>query len=258
MSTKLLENIKNYWNARPCNVRHSKKEIGTKEYFDEVEQRRYYNEPHNYEFAEFHRWKNLRVLEIGCGIGTDAVNFARADAHYTGLDISEVSIELARKRFEVYNLPGRFIACNAESIDSVLDPNEKFDLIYSFGVIHHSPDPVAIINNLPKYMNSGSTAKVMLYAKDSWKNILIRGGLEQPEAQANCPQALTYTVDEVKSMFSAFSQVDVTQDFIFKYNTAHYINKEYVVEPWFEAMPPEMFKLLEKHLGWHLLINATL
>ena len=258
MSIELLENIKNYWNARPCNVRHSKKEIGTKEYFDEVEQRRYYNEPHNYAFAEFHRWKNLRVLEIGCGIGTDAVNFARAGAHYTGLDISEASIELAKKRFDVYNLSGRFITCNAESIDSVLDPSEKFDLIYSFGVIHHSPDPVAIINNLPKYLNPGSTAKVMLYAKNSWKNILIEGGLEQPEAQSNCPQALTYTIDEVKSMFSAFSRVDVAQDFIFKYNTEHYIRKEYVVEPWFEAMPPEMFKLLEKKLGWHLLINATL
>lgn len=258
MSTELLENIKTYWNNRPCNIRHSNQPIGTVEYFDEVERRRYFNEPHNYKFAEFDRWKGCKVLEIGCGIGTDAVNFARAGADYTGLDISGESIALAKRRFEVYDLVGRFIECNAESIDSVLNSNEKFDLIYSYGVIHHSPHPPEIIANLPKYMKSGSTAKVMLYAKNSWKNILISGGLEQPEAQSNCPQAMMYTVDEVKTLFSKFSTVDVVQDFIFKYNTEKYIKKEYMVEPWFEAMPDEMFKLFEKNLGWHLLINATL
>lgn len=258
MKTDLLEAIKDYWNTRPCNIRHSNKQLGTKEYFDEVERRRYFNEPHNFKFAEFHRWKNLRVLEIGCGIGTDAVNFARAGADYTGIDISEQSIELAKKRFDVYGLRGKFIRCNAESIDTVLNSNEKFDLIYSYGVIHHSPQPQAIVDILPNFLKKDSTVKVMLYAKNSWKNILINGGLEQPEAQSNCPQAITYTVDEVKHMFRTFSEVEVIQDFIFKYNTEKYINKEYVVEPWFKSMPDEMFKLLEKNLGWHLLINAKL
>jgi SAM-dependent methyltransferase len=260
MSNELLSNIKDYWNRRPCNIRHSNKELGSKEYFDEVEHCRYCNEPHNYRFAEFHKWKNLKVLEIGCGIGTDAVNFARAGADYTGLDISNESISLAKRRFEVYNLNGRFIECNAETIENVLRQDEKFDLIYSFGVIHHSPNPEKIISDLPKYMHENSVAKVMLYAKNSWKNILINAGLEQPEAQSNCPQAMTYTVDEVRRIFScaSFSHVDVEQDFIFKYNTAKYIEKEYVVEPWFEAMPENMFKLIEKQLGWHLLINAKL
>lgn len=258
MTTEILENIKNYWDARPCNIRHSNKELGSKEYFDEVEQRRYFNEPHNYSFAEFPRWKNLRVLEIGCGIGTDAVNFARAGAIYTGLDLSDASIELAKRRFDVYGLRGRFLTCNAESIDNVLNQYEKFDLIYSYGVIHHSPNPQAIINSLPKYMHAHSVAKIMLYAKHSWKNILIQGGLEQPEAQSNCPQAMTYTIDEVQKMFRAFSSIEVEQDFIFKYNTEKYIKKEYEVEPWFATMSPEMFKLMERSLGWHLLINAKL
>ena len=260
MSSELLNSIKDYWNRRPCNIRHSDKLLGSKEYFNEVEQRRYFNEPHNYEFAEFQRWKNLKVLEIGCGIGTDAVNFARAGANYTGIDISGESISLAKHRFAIFDLPGRFIECNAESIDKVLNNGEKFDLIYSFGVIHHSPDPEKIIMNLPKYMNEKSVAKIMLYAKNSWKNALINSGIEQPEAQSNCPQAMTYTIDEVKDIFTkaSFSSVDVKQDFIFKYNTEKYIKKEYVVEPWFKAMPDDMFKLLEKQLGWHLLINAKL
>ena len=96
-----IDQVRDYWNNRPCNIRHSTSPIGTKDYFDEVEARRYANEPHNYTFPEFERWRGLRVLEVGCGIGTDAVNFARNGAIYTGVDLSAESIKLARQRFEV-------------------------------------------------------------------------------------------------------------------------------------------------------------
>ena len=101
---QLLEQVRNYWNNRPCNIRHSQSPVGTKEYFDEVEARRYANEPHNYTFPEFDRWKGKRVLEIGCGIGTDAINFARAGANYTGVDLSSESVKIAKQRFDVFGL----------------------------------------------------------------------------------------------------------------------------------------------------------
>ena len=75
-SQPTVRDVQDYWNRRPCNVRHSKLEVGTRAYFDEVEERKYFVEPHIPEFAQFSRWKGKRVLEIGCGIGTDAVNFA--------------------------------------------------------------------------------------------------------------------------------------------------------------------------------------
>ena len=100
MDNQLLDQVRNYWNTRPCNIRHSQSESGTLDFFQEVESRRYANEPHNYTFPEFERWKGLRVLEIGCGIGTDATNFARHGAVYTGVDLSAASIELAKKDFK--------------------------------------------------------------------------------------------------------------------------------------------------------------
>ena len=88
--------VRDYWNARPCNIRHSTATIGTKEYFDQVEARKYFVEYHIPDFADFRRWHGKRVLEIGCGIGTDTINFARAGAEVTTVDLSDKSMELAR------------------------------------------------------------------------------------------------------------------------------------------------------------------
>ena len=254
----LLEEVRDYWDRRPCNIRHSTSPIGTREYFDEVEARRYRNEPHNYTFPEFSRWTGKNVLEVGCGIGTDAVNFARHGANYTGVDLSANSIELAKQRFDVYGLTGKFVACDAEKLDEVFTQGEKFDLIYSFGVIHHAPTPQNIVNCLPSLLSKGGEIRCMLYAKNSWKNILIESGWDQPEAQDNCPQAITYTHEEARTMFrqAGFSDVTVEQDFIFPWNIEHYVKYQYVKQPWFEAMPAELFRIMERALGWHLLITA--
>ena len=101
-----IETVAEYWNRRPCNLRHSPREIGSREYFDEVEERKYFVEPHIPAFADFPRWRGKRVLEIGCGIGTDAVSFARAGADYTGIELSEASLALARRRFALFGLRG--------------------------------------------------------------------------------------------------------------------------------------------------------
>src|SRR5688500_9343471 len=93
-----IGDVRSYWDARPCNLRHSTAEVGTREYFDEVERRKYFVEPHIPPFAGFELWRGKKVLEIGCGLGTDAVNFARHGAHYTGVELSAASLELARKR----------------------------------------------------------------------------------------------------------------------------------------------------------------
>ena len=251
-----IDDVRTYWDDRPCNVRHSEKEVGTQEYFDEVERKRYTAEPHIPSFAGFSDTNGKKVLEVGCGMATEGINFARAGSTYTGTDLSIESHDLAKKRFKVYNERGNFYHGNAEELSSFV-PVETYDLIYSFGVIHHSPHPEKIISEIKKYMNKDSTLKIMLYATDSWKNYMIEAGHDQPEAQYGCPIANTYTNDEVRELLDGFD-VTIEQYHIFPYQIEPYKRGEFVKQPWFEAMPDEIFEVLKKNLGWHLLITAKL
>jgi len=254
-----LKEVQDFWNARPCNLRHSNAPVGTKQYFDEVEERKYFVEPHIPAFADFTSWSGKRVLEIGCGMGTDATNFARNGAIYTGVELSSESLNLAKQRFEVFGLSGRFIEGNAEEIDQLLK-GETFDLIYSFGVLHHTPSLGNALKGIHSLMHSNSVFRMMVYAENSWKSAMIAAGLDQPEAQYGCPIANTYTDHEITENLngSGFSLVTIEQDHIFPYIVEEYKNYNYVRESWFQTMPQEVFKALEKKLGWHLLVTARI
>ena len=255
--TVTIEEVKKFWNDRPCTIKHSSKELGTMEYFDEVELKKFRAEPHILKFTEFSQWKNKKVLEVGCGLGTVGINFALNGADYTGVELSKESLEIAKKRFEVYNQSGKFYLGNAEELSSFV-PIETYDLIYSFGVIHHSPHPEKIVSQIKKYMNENSVLKIMLYAKDSWKNYMIDAGLDQPEAQYGCPIANTYTKQDVVELLDEYEVLSIEQDHIFPYQVEPYKLGEYIKQPWFDVMPTEMFETLEKNIGWHLLITAKL
>ena len=267
-----IQEVKDYWNARPCNIRHSTAEIGTEEYFNQVEARKYFVEPHIPGFAEFERWRGKRVLEVGCGIGTDTINFARAGANVTAVDLSAESLKVARKRASIFGLSDRIEFCeaNAERLSEFVRP-EAYDLVYSFGVIHHSPRPENIVSEIRKnFVQHGSTLKLMVYHRYSWKvwwmllqekmrfwdldNIVAK----HSEAQTGCPITYSYSRNSVKDLVGDGFKVDeVFVDHIFPYQIPKYIKYEYEKEWYFRMLPDAAFRSLERTLGWHLCVTAT-
>lgn len=266
--TPLIEEVRGFWNRRPCNIRHSKHEVGSREYFDAVEQKRYFVEPHIRTLAQFERWKGKKVLEIGCGIGTDSINFARAGADLTVIDLSEKSLELCKKRFETHGLKADFILGNAEELSRYLAP-QIFDLVYSCGVIHHTPHPENVLRELRSYLREDSELRLMLYARVSWKAYALwltqgknfqwsldRVVAHYSEAQSGCPVTHTYTSRSARALLKDFQILSLKKDFIFPYQVGPYVRHEYVPHWYFRCLPRPLFRFLERLLGWHLLIVA--
>jgi ubiquinone/menaquinone biosynthesis C-methylase UbiE len=254
-----LSEVQKFWDSRPCNIKHSMAEIGTRTYFEEVETRKYFVEPHIPAFADFASWRGKKVLEIGCGIGTDAVNFARSGAIYTGVELSNSSLDLTKKRFEVFGYKAQnLLIGNAEEISDLL-PGQTFDLIYSFGVLHHTPSIENALASIHKISQSDTVLKIMVYAENSYKQTMINHGLDQPEAQFGCPIANSYTKEKITELLSVagFNTNNISQDHIFPYKVEQYKNYEYLREDWFQSMPAKVFEALEKSFGWHLLVDAS-
>jgi SAM-dependent methyltransferase len=266
-----VERVRDYWDARPCNIRHSSQPIGTREYFDEVEARKYFVEPHIPRFAQFDRWKDKRVLEIGCGIGTDTIRFARVGARVTAVELSPKSLALAQDRARIYGLLDQvdFVCADAERLSEAVPP-EPFDLVYSFGVIHHTPHPERAIEQIRTYfVGAQSLLKVMVYHRWSWKaiSILLAEGhgafwrfdeliAHNSEAQSGCPVTFTYSRGAARRLLKGFEILEMRADHIFPYRIPDYTRYRYVRNWYFRFLPDPVFRLLERGLGWHLCITA--
>lgn len=169
---ELKSRVHDFWQANPCGSDASDEKLGTREFFDEVERHRYRTEWHIPHIVEFPRWRGREVLEIGCGLGTDAINFAREGAHYTGVDLTEVSIDMVRQRFEIEGLTANLRVADAERLPF---EDDSFDLVYSHGVLHHTPDTQRAIDEVHRVLKPDGTAMIMLYHKNSynyWINIM--------------------------------------------------------------------------------------
>ena len=257
MTTELVDKIKQYWNTQPCNVKHSMSEPGTEQYWNEVTERRFFVEPHLRDFASFHLWRGKRVLEIGSGIGSDAVEFARHGAEYVGIDLSAESVAMSQQRFELFGLTGEFHVMDAADTEAVAKLG-KFDLVYSCGVLHHYPDMSTCLDNIRDALVPNGEFRMLVYAKNSWKYAMIQKGLDQFEAQAGCPYAKAYTKEEIYQLLNSreLEVLRIRQDHNFMYNVPKYRAGEYELEPWFAVMPEEMRAAIKEYLGWHLLVKA--
>ncbi|MGH9826400.1 MAG: class I SAM-dependent methyltransferase, partial [Blastocatellia bacterium] len=157
--------VRAFWESNPCGTKFADAEIGSRKFFDAVESHRYSTEWHIPKIVGFNNWRDREVLEVGCGLGTDAVQFARAGARYTGIDLTNRSVELVRRRFALEGLTGTIRVADAEQLPFA---DQTFDLFYSHGVLHHTPDTNRAIEEAHRILRPGGRAMVMLYHKHSY------------------------------------------------------------------------------------------
>jgi ubiquinone/menaquinone biosynthesis C-methylase UbiE len=266
LTEQYKQRAREQWGENPCGAHVARGlEFGTREYFDAIEDYRYrVYAPWMREAVGFHRYAGKRLLEVGCGTGTDLLQFARGGAEVTGVDLTPRSIEIARKRFEVYRADGRFAIGDAESLSF---PDESFDVVYSFGVLHHTPDTERAISEVRRVLRRGGKAIVMLYCRASlyyWGSVILKRGLLGGRLLSKSPEQImsryvehsntngrplvkAYTRAEARRLFGGFSACSIEVDQLTRDELG----------PAGRLLPENLFRWLARNFGWNLIITAT-
>jgi ubiquinone/menaquinone biosynthesis C-methylase UbiE len=254
------------WGQDPCGAEYVREhELGTREFFDGVERHRYTEyAPWMPNVMEFGRFPGAKLLEIGCGMGTDLLQFARGGAHCIGLDLTPRSIEITRHRFALYGASGVFLISDGERLPFA---SESLDVVYSNGVLHHTPDTGGAINEIHRVLRKGGTAKVMLYHRNSlnyWFEIILRRGLlkgelfrghtpeeimsravEYSEHEAR-PLVKVYSRKQARALFSLFEDVKVEIEQLTR-DELRFLSR---------VIPDSFFNRLQRRLGWNVIVTA--
>src|SRR2546425_8297900 len=190
------------WSHDPAGAVYGREhEVGTREFFEVVERHRYTEyAPWMPEVMGFDKFAGLRLLEIGCGMGTDLLQFARAGAKVTGTDLTPRSIEISRRHLTVYGESGDFAIADCETLPFA---KESFDVIYSNGVLHHTPDTAGAVREIHRVLRPGGQTRVMLYHQGSlnyWGQIILRHGVLHGELMRG------YSPGEIMSRHVEFNE----------------------------------------------------
>ena len=255
------------WTQDPCGAVHDREhEFGTREFFDTVERHRYTEyAPWMPRVMGFDKFYGARLLEVGCGMGTDLLQFARGGAYCTGIDLTPRSIEITRHRFRLYDANGAFMISDGENLPF---SDESFDVVYSNGVLHHTPDTAGAIREVHRVLRRGGTAKVMLYHRNSWNywfDIVLRRGVlradflrgrsvaeimsrvvEFSEHDAR-PLVKVYSRKQARELFSLFESVTIEVEQLTRAELRF-------LSP---LVSESMLDRLGKLIGWNVIVTAV-
>src|SRR5437667_142034 len=217
-SSQLKDEVQDFWNAEPCGSRY----LEAAEDFEAFEahlRSRYALEPHIPQFAKFSSARDLRVLEIGAGIGADYLEWLRAGADATGIDLSAISIERAKRRCVLAGYEPDLRVADAERLPFAAD---TFDVVYSYGVMHHTPQPAQCLAEAWRVLKPGGEARIMLYHHPSLTGMMLwlRYGAWRGKSMRRTvfdhlesPGTKTYTEAEVRALIQGFESVEIQQVF---------------------------------------------
>jgi len=260
------QHAREQWSQDPCGAKYGAKyEFATREFFNEVERHRYQEyAPWMPVVMGFDQFKGKRLLEVGCGMGTDLLQFARGGSICTGVDLTPRSVEISSLHFGLYDMRADFVLGDGERLPFA---DESFDVVYSNGVLHHTPDTARAVLELHRVLRPGGVAKVMLYHRHSlyyWTEIILHRGVlrghflrghspeeimsryvEYSEHEAR-PLVKVYSRRQARSLFAPFREV--------KIEVEQMIREE--LRAFQSLVSEKAFDRLRRSAGWNVIITA--
>ena len=246
----MIDAIRQYWNERIHDLEMTDADVGTKRFFDDLDDYRFDKLHYLPRLVDFSAFRDRRLLEVGCGIGTDLARFARGGAKVTGIDLSQTAIDLARKNFTLNNLRAEELRVgNGEALPY---PNEVFDVVYGHGVIQYTADPAQLIRECHRVLKPGGTGIFMVYNRVSWLNALskvMKVALEHEDA----PVLKKFSIAEFRQLLTPFAQVDIVPERFPVKSRLHKGWKGVAFNTMFVGTFNALPKSLVRPLGWHLM-----
>ncbi len=249
------EKVKAFWDSQPCGTRDIPHPEGSVAWFDAITRKRYKLEPFISKYARFDQWYDKKVLEIGCGVGTDLFQFVKAEAKAVGIDLSPRSVSVTKQRFQISRAEAGILIADAENLPF---KDNEFDLAYSWGVLHHTPNPEKAVQEIYRVTRPGGQICVMLYHRYSLValQLYLRFGLfsfkpfrslkEIISLHQESPGTKAYTITEARQMFSMFKPVEI-----------EIVLTPYDLRYWRDRyLPRWVGKLVPEYLGWFIIIQG--
>lgn len=268
----IKNNTRNVWGASPAGTTSSKAKPKTKEFFEEAfKYRAEYEQPWLYEVVPFKDFKDKKVLEIGCGAGFDAYNITREGAIYTGIDITPENIERTRTHLGFFGLDGEILEADAENLPYT--GGGEFDIVYSNGVLHHTPDMKKSFSEAYRILKNNGEFYVILYHKNSifhWftlffvNHILLLGFLKMSFKERvariefttsnDLPLVNVYSKQEVKNIMQevGFEVESVKVRKLVKEDMPYL---PIVREIW-KLIPQKVYDSVGKYFGWYVIAKG--
>ncbi len=246
----MIDAIQRYWNDRIHDLEMTDEPVGTLGFFDDLDEYRFDKLRYLPELVDFGGFKGETLLEVGCGIGTDLVRFARGGARVTGVDLSKTAIDLAAKNFELHGLtPVELRVANAEALPY---PDASFDHVYGHGVIQYTADPAKLVRECHRVLKPGGTAIFMVYNRISWLNALskvMKVALEHEDA----PGLRKFSIGEFRALLAPFADTRIVPERFPVKSRLHGGWKGWVFNTCFVGTFNALPRSWVRPLGWHLM-----
>lgn len=243
------EAIRRYWNERIHDLEMTSHPVGSREFFADLDEYRFDKLRYLPELVDFAGFRGQRLLEIGCGIGTDLARFARGGAEVTGLDLSQTAIDLAAANFAHLGLAGDLRVADGEALPF---PDASFDVVYGHGVLQYAASPERIIAEAHRVLRPGGQGIFMVYNRISWLNALskvMKVALEHEDA----PVLRKYSIAEFRALLAPFGAVQLVPERFPVKSRLHHGWKGVAFNTLFVGTFNALPRAWVRPLGWHLM-----
>lgn len=171
-NSTLKSQVKSHWEDETCGTRYAQTD-DRRAYFEQISRARYDLQPYIPPFADFESGAGKQVLEIGVGAGADFQNWCRQAAHVTGIDLTQQAIKLTTERLDLSGTPPERYTLQVDDVERLSFDDNRFDIVYSWGVLHHTPDTPRAFREVFRVLKPGGQLRAMIYHVPSWVGLML-------------------------------------------------------------------------------------